>query len=571
VKAKSNPQDKELAKEICRRNEVLKSERAPWDTLAQEIADYVMPRKSQINTKKTESVEGFTDDIYNQEAIRCNGILAAGQKHWLMEGRWFQYTPGEVETQDPETGEMVFAESDDSLKMWYSKVTEKMQKLFAKSNLYTEVHEMLLDRGACPSALLYTEEGKKSLFNFKAERFGTYSIAEDCEGNVDTVFREFTLTARQAVQKFGIENVSKEVREAHEGEGGKRKDQKFEFIHAIYPREDKDRDTKRLDGVNKPIASIYVCKKGQHIFKNDGYDEMPAMVTRFLKWGDGPYGYCPGVDALPTIRQVNFIEQQMDALAEIKAFPRFLYPSDMEGEFDLRAGCGSPMDPNKPNGKPETWGTEGEYDIGLERVSKKEELIRKAYMVDLFQMLQAIDGGKMTALEVSERVAEKIPQFSPTFQRLVPELLTPLLTRCFAIAYRAGVLGKAPDSAFADAGDGTRALRVPEVSFTSKLALSIKAAENNALLQMVQLWMPLAEGQPDLLDNLDLDTALRDSADNFGLPALWKRSAEKVAAMRAERAKAAQAQQASELAQGTAKAAKDMAGADPEMKRAVGM
>jgi hypothetical protein len=547
---------KKLAENICSRNQRLKSKRAIFDVLAQDIANYVMPRKSQITSTKTEGVEGFTSDLYNQEAIRCNGILASGQMHWLMEGRWFEFKP-------------IRDDADDEAKTWYQKCTERMYQLFDASNLYTEAHEMFLDRGACPSAALYVEEGKKSLFNFKAHRWGTYSIEEDSEGLVDTVFCEYKMTARQMVQKFGLDNVGKLIREAYEADGGKQQDQEFDYIHAIYPRE--ERDMGKLDGSNKPIASVYIAVKDKHLIQEGGYDEMPTFVTRFLKWGDSAYGYCPAIDALPTIRQLNFIEQQMDALAELKAFPRFLYPADMEGDIDMRANGGTPFDPNRADSIPRTWGTEGEYNIGLERVEKKEELIRKAYLVDLFQMLQQIDGGKMTAYEVAQRVAEKIPNFSPTFKRLVPELLRPMLLRCFAIAFRAGEFEEPPQSVMVPNDDGTASLAVPKVALTSKLALTIKGDENNAFLNLMQIWGSIAEMRPDVLDNIDFDKAFRGSAENFGIPADWKTSVEDRDAQREARAKQQQMAQAAELAQAGAKAAKDLAGADPAVKKAVGL
>ena len=555
----AKPDDKKLATEICRRHEAGKAKRAVWDTLAQDIANYVQPRKSEITSVKSEADQNLNSDIYNQEAIRCNGILASGQMHWLMEGHWFEYKPP---TDD----------ADDAAKTWYQKATERMYQLFEASNLYTEAHEMFLDRGACPAAQLYVDEDDETLFNFKACRWGTYWIDQNHRGQVDTVFREEKMSARNLVDKFGIDNVGKTIREAYEQDGGKGMDQEFEYIHAVYPRRASERNLKALDGPNKPIASVYVAKKDKHLIRNGGYDEMPALVTRFLKWGDGPYGYCPAIDALPTIRQLNFIEKQLDAGVELQVFPRFLYPADMEGDIDMRANGGTPFDPNRAAAMPQTWGTEGRLDMCQERIASKEELVRKAYMVDLFQMLQQIDGGKMTAYEVAQRVAEKIPNFSPTFKRLVPEILRPLLLRCFAIAFRAGEFEDPPESVMIPNGDGTVSLAVPKVALTSKLALSIKNDENNALMNLMQIWAGVAEViGTDVFDNLNKDEAFRGNMDNLGIPARWKIPTQDRDAIRQQRAKEQQMAQAAQLAQMAGKTAKDMAGADPAVKKAVGM
>lgn len=544
-----------LAEEVIRRNADLKSDRGSWDTLWQDIANYVMPRKSQVTNRKTEDVTGYTDDLYNLEAVRANQILAAGQKDYLISGEWFAY--------DPPSHLM----EDDEAKTWYSRCTKIAAKELYRSNFYLEAHEMFLDRGAFGTANLFLDEGKRTVINFHKDDVGTFSIGEDCEGLVDTYFREFKLTARQCVQKFGLEACSESIRKAIEDKSAPKLDKKFAFIHAVYPREDSARQRQKVDGPNKPIASVYVCVDDRAIVRNAGYDEMPSAVSRFLKWGESPYGYSPSIEALPTVRQVNFIEQQMDALAEVSAFPRVLVPENMEGQVDLRAGGVTTFDPNTQNGAmPKEWATQGRYDIGLERVKSKNEAIREAYHVDLFHMLKQIDGGQMTAYEVAQRMAEKVASFSPTFYRLQSEVFNPVLGRLFNILYRAGRFPDPPASVVVEEAGELR-LEVPEVTLTSKLALAIKAAENNAFSQMVAILAPVAELHPEILDNYDLDKVSRGIGRNLSVPAEWQRTEGDVAAIREERARAQEAAQQLEMAQGAAKAAKDASGASPALRR----
>jgi hypothetical protein len=65
-------------KEDIQRYKDLKSDRASFDTLWQKIADYVMPRKSEINTEKTEDTEGYVEDLFDMTATQANMTLAAG-------------------------------------------------------------------------------------------------------------------------------------------------------------------------------------------------------------------------------------------------------------------------------------------------------------------------------------------------------------------------------------------------------------------------------------------------------------------------------------------------------------
>lgn len=547
-------QKDEGAEQIIARYDRLKADRGTWDTLWQQIADYVQPRKSEINTQKTPDVVGWTDRIYNMTAIRANQLLASGQMDYLFSGRWFSYdAPPELE-------------ADDEAKRWYQACTEKMMRELARSNWNLQIHEALLDRGGFGTSSLLLEEGTRNLLTFHKFDVGTFVIEEDHEGKVDTLIREFELTARQAKQKFGEENLGPKLCEACKD--AKKRDMKFKFLHSVHPREDGEYDKTKVDGPNKPIASCYVSVDDRCVVKEGGYDEDPLGVSRYLKWGKSAYGYSPSIEALSTVRQVNFLEMNMDALAEIKAFPRVFVPEGMVDEVDMRAGGITTFDPNRQGAVPSEWGTNGEYNIGKDRIDMKDKAIREAYHTDLFQMLKDIER-QMTAYEVAQRLAEKVTAFSPTFYRLQTEVTNPVLQRAFAIAYRAGKFPEPPKSVFVNKGDGALALAVPEVTLTSKLALAIKAAENQAFGQMIQILAPLAQLDPSIMDNYDLDKASRGIGANLGVPTGWQRPIEEVQAIREQRAQVQQQAAMVEQAQGAAKAAKDASAASPEVRKQV--
>lgn len=557
-------QKDELAEDIVSRHNALKAERASWDTEWQQIADYVMPRKSQITTRKTEGVEGFTDDLFDMTVIRANMTLAAGQLNYVTPAteRWFAFEcPEELRERAGEAGAR-----------WFQQCTEVAFRELARSNFYLEIHELYLDRGGFGTSIIYAEEGKRNTLNFQNWEVGTYSIAEDSEGIVDTVFRSFELSCRQAVQRFGIANVGECIQKcfAEAKTKATNLDQKFEFIQAIYPREDSKRQPGKVDGPNKPVASVYVALKDKVCVRISGFDEQPAAVSRFLKWGKAPYGYSPSFEALPTVRQVNFIEKQMDALAELAAFPRVLIPDGLEGDVDLRAGGITVYDPNNAAGQalPKEWATEGRYDIGLQRVEAKQRQIEEAFHVSLFRMF-AEKNKQMTAREVIERVQEKLVQFSPTFARMTAELLNPLLERIFGLCFRAGKFPDPPDEVLIPTMEGV-SLPLPQVSYTSKIALAIKAIENQSFMQFVEIIAPLVQVDPGVLDALNTDKAVKGLARNLSLPTDWMRTDEEIAAIRQQRADAQAAQAEAEQAKLIAGAAKDVAAVPPEMRQQMG-
>lgn len=551
------------AKEILARSNRLKADRGQWDTLWQDLADYVMPRKSEVTDKKTPDVEGWTDDIYETEAIHDNIILSAGQLDYMVSGKWFEFVaPSEM------------LKNDRDASNWYKKCSEIVLELLNESNFQLEVHEFFHDRGGFGTAHLHLDEDDDDIFCFKNCPVGTFSIVEDHKGLVSEVYYEFEYTARQAVDRWGEAAVSNLILEAYSAENGKRREEKFKFTHAVYPR-GKDRDMSKKDGRNKKWASIYVEHKAEHITHESGYDEQPFAVSRYLKWGSNVYGYCPSVEALPATKQVNFIERQMDALAELAAFPRMLIPEDLEGEVDFRSGGVTVFDPNNPDAKPQEWATQGRYDVGVERARVKREMIRRAYHVDLFQLLTSYDEMRRqkTAFEVAQMMSEKITRISPTFERIKSEVFKPILKRAFGIALRKGLLPPMPASILKQKPDGAVTIDVPKVAYTSKLAMAIKAVENQNFITFMGLVEPLSQLAPGAIERqLNFDRIIRGMGMNQGIPAdFWNTKKEIDAIDEAQEARQQQQDNAQtmEMFRQGAGMAKDLGGAPEEVQKAL--
>jgi len=538
-----------LGKRILDRYEALKKLRAPWESLWQDIAKYVVPRRAPglAGTEPGTPSTKEADVLFDTTAVQSNMTLANGQLAWMspLESPWFSF--------DPET-------ADDEAKTFLAKATKTSRDELAVSSFYTAVHEFYLDRGAFGTACLYVEPGKKRAISAKVWPVGSFVMDEDDEGNVDTVMRCFKLTARQAVQKFGEERVSGKILERLK-KGGAAEHERVEFIHAIYPREDAERDKAKLDAANMPIASVYLEKEGGHVCRVSGYEEMPVFVSRYLEWGSATgwlYGWAPGFAALPECRQLNFLQEMMDALAEKMAFPPVLAPEELEGEIDPNAMGVTYFSKEliQANSMPKEWMTQGRYDIGLERIRERQKAIREAFHVDLFQMFAQLTK-QMTAREVAERSQEKLIQFSPTFSRLTTELFNPLLERLFGILLRAGKLGRPPKS-LVQPIDETRALvPMPKVRYSSRIALTLAALPSLGYQRTLERLAVTSQLSPGVLDLVDFDKAERAAAIADGVDPDVIRPAADVEAMRQARAEAqAQAQQMEQAAAAADAAAK---------------
>jgi hypothetical protein len=529
-----------LGKSLHERYDALKRLRSPWETLWMDIAKYVMPRRLPGLTGTLQSPSTQNDALlFDTTAIKANMTLANGQLAWMspLEAAWFAFEPA------PNQG--------DEAALWLSKATASARDELAISNFYTAVHEFYLDRGAFGTACLYVEGGRRRMLNAQTWPVGSFVLDEDDEGLVDTVMREFQMTPRQAAMKLGKENLSPKLREVLE-KGGAKALEKVKFLHAIFPREDADRDKTKMDAENMPIASVYMELDGCHVCKDSGHEEMPVFVSRYLEWGSGMggiYGWSPAFAALPDARQINFLEKMGDALAEKAAFPPVLAPEELEGELDGNANGVTyfSRDMAEANALPQEWMAKGRYDILNDRVKRREESINSHFHVDLFQMFAQIQK-QMTAREVAERASEKLIQFSPTFSRLTSELFNPLLERVFGIGIRAGRFGEVPGTMVKPLNDTMGFVPVPKVQYSSRIALALRSLPSLGYQRTLERVAAVAALQPEVLDNFDFDKAERATSMSDGVPAEFLRPELQVQELRKARAAAAAEPQKQEAA-----------------------
>jgi len=555
--------DQLALEQIKRYNDLLAKRKAVFDDDWQTIAQYALPQQSDINTQKTEGVSGWTDQIFDTTMINAAQVLASGLFNWWTPPNqtWAELSvPLELSSRDKQQDQAY----DDATK-FLGDASDAVMREFGRSNFYPSKATGDLGLAVFSTDLILFDESDsgQELFNFIPVKIGTYTAEENYKGIVDTIRREFEMTFRQIEQKFNKpgDSIPEKLKES----GKKGKDRKFKILHCIFPREDSERLPGRKDGPNKPIASVYVALEFNERIRVSGYDESPILCRRMAKWGtDAVWGYGPSYQALPEARQINYVQQYLDALAELHAYPRILTPDNLEGDVDLRAGGNTIFDSSNPNAKPMEWATVADYKLGLEMQEQRRKAIRDAFFNDAFKLLnsQPLLDKKMTAYEISQRRAEQLQNITSIDVRSVNEFVNPCMIRAFGIIYRSGKLGTAPDALMQQLPGGKSALVRPEVVVTSQFVNALRALKNRGCEETIQFLMPLAEQKPETWDIIDLDTMGREYAQNTGLPPdnLRKLTGpNSVAAIRQQRAKIQQAQRTAALAEQGAKAGKNLA------------
>jgi len=197
--------------QIIKRLNRLESQKSTWEDHWQEILDYVMPRKAEV-TVDYERGQKRTEKLFDSTAIHANTLLAASLQGTLTSASlpWFHLRARNENLNN-----------DRAVQVWLEDCRNRMLKAFNGSNFNTEVHEFYLDICSTGTACIETEETDTG-FTFRTLHITEYFISEDRNGKIDTLFRKFEYTARQAMQKFGKDVLSDKIKEAFDNNPDKK-------------------------------------------------------------------------------------------------------------------------------------------------------------------------------------------------------------------------------------------------------------------------------------------------------------------------------------------------------------
>lgn len=480
--------------QILKRLNALESQKNTWSDHWQEILDYVMPRKAEITVTYAKG-QKRTEKLYDSTAIHANTLLAASLQGTLTSASlpWFHLR---VRNED--------LNNDREVQVWLEDCRNRMLKAFNSSNFNTEVHEFYLDICSIGTACLETEETENG-FTFRTLHISEYFISEDHKGKIDTLYRKFKYTARQAKQKWG-DAVGTKVQEAFENNP----DKKFEFIHCVMPSE--EYHGKRQNKL--PWVSIYISKDDKNIVQEGGYNEMPYLVTRWSKASGEEYGRSPAYNALPDIKTLNkAVELGLKAWAKAIDPPMLVEDDGVIGRVKTTpAGItvvrrGDAIKPLNTNAR---------FDVSDMKETELRSAIKQAFFSDQLELQQ---GPQMTATEVQVRYELMQRLLGPTLGRFQTEFLNPLIERCFSILERTGMLSEAPSSI-----EGQNI----DIEYVGPLARSQRMEEATAVERLYEMAAQLVQITPEIMDNIDHDAAIRSRAELLGVPKTILRDKDKV-------------------------------------------
>lgn len=566
---------------LKRRYETMKKEKSPWTSIYDVLARYILGRRNFMSGTDQLPEDYFDAGVFDDTAQNSNHLMASSNVGalWPNGGMTFRIeAPPEMQNEVEET---------DEVKHYFQSVTKTIASIMDNphNGFLTTYEEYHIEKGALGTSAIFVEEQDDNTYPVLFRSISARDLFIDTapNGSVDTVYIKRNLTLQDIAKEYGIDSFNEmEMKQLEDHTNTK----KFEIIIAIEPRDVYDPESKS----NKefPYASCHVDITRNRILRESGYKDLPVFVGRFWHALNEKYGRSPGMNALPSIRELNQLRFDL-----IQASEKMLYPpvNVIEGsivgndEVDLSAkGLNVVSVSGKMggyNGRP----IEQTVDVGdpqwaFSRLTELIEIVKNHFFLD--RIMDLNNEQRMTLGEANIRNKLRGQSLNTIYAREEKETMEPILERVFNIALGKGLLGVVrgseeeaqliqdginpqyiPDSLVDKMINGKEVYRIRFISPASRIR---QMDEKVGIQETLTLGTELAQIDPTAMDTIDLDFAIKRSAELSGAPDQMVRSAEAIAKIRQNRqAQQEQAQQA-QLMQMSSQTGKNMADAQAKME-----
>lgn len=533
----------------------LARQRLPFEHNWREGWDLVLPERKILiefyERNTSGNVEGARDfisrigeNIYDSSAPNNLQVLAAGIQGYVVseQDTWFQFA-----FNHPEVMEVRGARD------WLREVELVIYDDLARSNFYTELAPLSLDAGSTGTATLgfvYDDRDSMPLF-FTYHPLQVY-IAQNSRRRIDTVYRTFRLTKRQAIQQFGADRLSDHIMRSENPT------ETFSFLHVVCPREDfsinegmRPRTFGNTLTANAPYVSFYkevamprhnAGSGGQvnvsgntedysRILSIGGFRQFPYAIWRWDADSLTPYGISPTMRSMSLIRTLNYMGEMLLASANLHVKPPAMIPTSLQGSPALYPGGFNYIEDAAHKVEYITHAG-GNYPIGLDQQNNLRDQLREQYGVDFFVLLGRLEEGRRnkTATEVMELQSEKAAVLPSLRRRLGPDLLSSVVRWEYQQnAHRRRLPPPPPDlRRYAGTRKG-----VIKLSYVGPLALAQRRLHTvQGPMRLLQSTLPLLQLYPQGIDVPDLDNFIHDYLLEGGFPEHHIRSKEDLQALR---------------------------------------
>lgn len=500
------------------------AERAYWQTLYDEVYDYVIPYRRPV-TSMTAGGKGAArvDKLYDNTAM-VSAFAGAGrlQQDLFPPGQpFFTFKLGPVAKRALKRQKMDLALAKRELE----EIAEETQAFFASGEFDNAANEMCIDLIAGTGSLFPLEGDDDDPVRFVCVPFDELAIEPDAFGGVAAIFWTTMMSRRQIKQAFPAGTFPRGFREANDDEG-------MVKIHQDWTKE----------GARwKFRVWLDDCATDDPpLVAEDEMRTQPGAIVRYHKVPGEAYGRGPGMLALPTAKTLNKAVELMLKAAAIQMLGIWAYrpggafnPSTARfspGAFWPMSSTGGVIGPDVTRLDPST----GRMDVA-QLITQELRLQLQAAMND--DKLPDKGATPVSATEVMARMKRISQNYLGAYGRITNDTIPPLVRRTMEILHKKKLI--------------SRKIRLDTlliaIDITSPMAAMMKAQGLSQVLDFLQIVAQLKGPQAiELL--VKLDDLLREMAERMGVPAEFVMTREETAAL-TEKLAAAAAQMAAAQAQ----------------------
>lgn len=521
--------------------------RTSWETPWRTIGEQIVPYGSLWVPRQRNRGEWRNSKIINSTPTQALKTQAAGMMAGITSParKWFALTP---------TDKALLKSK--AVRVHLDELEKAISAALQTSNLYKVLANAIYPGlGSIGTAFMIEEEAREpGKVMFDPYPIGQYYLDVDHEGTVDTAFIELAMTTRQLVQKFGIEKVSQQVKQAYDRGDY---DNSFLVARAIMPNNEYKPGAIGPRGF--PVASCWWEQEtGQKdkLLAESGYEEFPGMAPRWSVLGDDAYGRGPGWDVVGDCLELQHHEiRKMEMIDQI-AKPALLVRGNVR---DTSLLPGAIM--RAPRGQETGVAPAHVIDpraIAEVRASIAElkESIQTGMFADLWRRLIDDDRNqRATATEIQALREETMLMAGPLLENLNIDLLAPIVTRTHNILARRGMLPRPPDELMG------QPLKPEFISVLHQMQQQQGLIGMRTLLgELAQL----AQLRPEAIDKIDPDAYMDEVAGITGINPAIILSKDEVTAIRQHRAEQQAAQQNGQAMLAATQGVKNLSSADPQ-------
>lgn len=362
-------------------------------------------------------------------------------------------------------------------------------------------------------------------------------FSENEDGDVDTLFFQFTLPLWRCLERWG-DACPEKWREDAADEVKAR--QPKTVIHGVYPRIG---GRAGAEARAKPFAEVFFTHEDSKVLAESGYDSFPYAVPRLGVEEGSCYGTGLAWHVAPEALVLHSLTQITENAVGLHANPPLMAPKRMFGKaLDRRMGAVNYYDAaglgwQNASQAVQPMNIGGNVEVAGAWLARLEQNVEQGFFVDWVRLR---DSGNMTAEEVRERRRLRIGAMAGFVPEIDRDWMGKSADRTLEALTAEGVLRGAPEQ--------VANLEV-DWDYAGPLAIEQLRAQVDAFETVARLALETRDLDPQAVFALNIEEGLRDVAEAVALPPRVIRSRSEVEAMRAREA------QAQELARNTEMAA----------------